>query len=110
MDYEDDNSYSEDEDYSIYSDYADSQENFSSYDPEIDALVNLCELHFSQYTPDEISAYICSLHPSTLQTLINGAYDHSLIKTTISSLRTELENFHRLKTNSLNFGKTIPTK
>ena len=110
MDYEDDNSYSEDEDYSIYSDYAESQENFSSYDAEIDALVNLCEIHFSQYTPDEISTYICSLHPSTLQTFIHGAYDHSLIKNTISSLRMELENFYRPKTYHLNSEKTIPTK
>ena len=98
MDYDDDYLYSEDENHSICSEDTKSQDNFPPYDAEMDSLVNLYELHFSHYTPDEISAYMCSLHPSTLQTLINGAYDHSLIKDTIFSLRTELENFHQATT------------
>ena len=110
MDYEDNNSYSEDEYSSIYSDDTESEDNFSPYDAEMDSLVNICELHFSHYTPDEISAYICSLNPSILQTLIHGAYDHSQIKHTISYLRLELENFPRPKTNNLNYGKPKLTK
>ena len=110
MDYDDDYLYSEDENHSIYSEDSESQDNFSPYDAEMDSLVNLCELHFSHYTLDEISAYICSLHPSTLQTLIHEAYDPSQIKNTISYLRLELENFYRPKTNNLNSNKIIPMK
>ena len=95
MKYADDYSCSEDKNYSLYSDYLNSQDHFSNYDDGMDSLLNICEIHFPHYTPEEISAYICSLHPNTLQTLIQGIYDYSLIKNTISSLRLELKKFHQ---------------
>ena len=108
MEYDDNYSCSEDDNYSLYSDYSNSQDDFATYDDGMDSLLNICEIHFPYYTPEQISAYILSLHPNTLQTLIQGIYDYSQIKKSISYLRVELEKFHHpIKTQPQ---KTTPIK
>jgi len=110
MEFDDDYSSSELENYSIYSDDSDYQDDFSPHDGEMDSLLNICEIHFPNYTPEQISAYVCSLHQNTLQTIIQGIYEYSQIRNTISHLRSELENFHSPKNTNLIPDKTTPTK
>ena len=101
MEYEDDYSYSEDDQYSNYDNYSfysdDCQEEHqttSSFSEEqIASFDKLLQSHFSQYTPDEISAYIRSLETTTLIHLIQNSTVPHLIKSSINFLQTELDQF-----------------
>ena len=101
MEYEDDYSYSEDDqylnydNYSIYSDdFQEEQQTISSFSEEqIDSFDKLLQLHFCQYTPEEISTYIRSLETVTLITLIHNSIDPNLIKSSITFIQTELDQF-----------------
>ena len=101
MEYEDDYSYSEDDQYSNYDNYSfysdDCQEEHqttSSFSEEqIASFDKLLQSHFSQYTPEEISAYIRSLETTTLINLIQNSTVPHLIKSSINFLQTELDQF-----------------
>ena len=117
MEYEDDYSYSEDDQYSNYDNYSfysdDCQEEHqttSSFSEEqIASFDNLLQSHFSQYTPEEISAYIRSLETTTLINLIQNSTVPHLIKSSINFLQTELDQFFQSEKEGTNtFDITIP--
>jgi hypothetical protein len=110
MEYEDDYSYSEDNQYSNYENYSiysndfqvEHQANFSFSEEQIDSFDKLLQLHFSQYTPEEISTYIRSLETITLITLIRNSTDPHLIKSSITFLQTELDQFFHSRKRGIN--------
>ena len=110
MEYEDYYSYSEDNQYSNYDNYSiysdDFQEEhqaiFSFSEEQIDSFDKLLQLHFSQYTPEEIITYIRSLETTTLIMLIRNSTDPHLIKSSITFLQTELDQFIHLGKGGIN--------
>ena len=110
MEYEDDYSYSEDNQYSNYDNYSiysndfqvEHQANFCFSEEQIDSFDKLLQLHFSQYTPEEISTYIRSMETITLITLIRNSTDPHLIKSSITFLQTELDQFFHSRKRGIN--------